>query len=845
VKRPRGTSKALGLVAAAMISIASFRAPEVLGATTTLVPTGATWKYLDNGSNQGAAWRATGHDDSTWASGPAQLGYGDGDEATVVGYGSSSNKFITTYFRRAFSVPDPSIYAGLTVRLLRDDGAVVYLNGQEVFRSNMPSGSVAYTTTAVSAASPESAFYPASISPDLLTAGTNVLAVEVHQVNRTSSDISFDLELLGSTDANVTRGPYLQMATPTSIVIRWRTDAATDSRVRYGDDPGDLSAAADDPSVTTEHEVALSGLLAGRTYYYSVGTSTTTLRGGDTAHFFVTPPAAGAARPTRVWVIGDSGTANANAAAVRDAYFGFTGARYTDLWLMLGDNAYADGTDGEYQSAVFDMYPTLLRQSALWPTLGNHDGHTADSATQSGPYYDIFTLPTFGEAGGLASGTEAYYSFDFGDIHFVCLESYETDRSPGGAMMTWLRSDLAAAAGMWTIAFWHHPPYSKGSHDSDTETELIEMRENALPILESYGVDLVLSGHSHSYERSFLLDGHYGPSTSFTTAMIKDGGNGREDGDGAYAKTASGAAHEGAVYTVAGSSGELSGGSLNHPAMYVSLSVLGSVVLDVNGERLDARFLDKTGATRDSFTIVKGSAPSRPADLTATAISDSRIDLAWTDASGDEDGFKIERSTDQTSFSLVATVGANATAHSDTGLAQSATYTYRVRAFNGAGDSVPSSTASATTLASTPTPTQPTAIPTATPTATPTPTQTPIPTATAVPTSTPTKTATPTVTPSPTPAVTPKAPSNLTGSAVSKSQINLAWRDNSANEAEFRIQRSTDGKTFQLIATVGANVTTYASTGLQAYKWYYYRVRANNAAGNSAYSNTVKVRTLR
>ena len=106
---------------------------------------------------------------------------------------------------------------------------------------------------------------------------------------------------------------------------------------------------------------------------------------------------------------------------MRDAYKTFTGTRGTDIWLMLGDNAYPDGTDEQFQDAVFDMYPKLLRRVPLWPTLGNHDGHTADSATQSGPYYDIFTLPADAEAGGLRSGTEAYYSFDYANIHFISL----------------------------------------------------------------------------------------------------------------------------------------------------------------------------------------------------------------------------------------------------------------------------------------------------------------------------------------------------------------------------------------------------------------------------------------
>ena len=182
---------------------------------------------------------------------------------------------------------------------------------------------------------------------------------------------------------------------------------------------------------------------------------------------------------------------------------------------MLGDNAYENGTDAEYQAAVFDMYPAMLRAAVLWPTLGNHDGAPPTPPTRTGPYYDIFTLPTAARPAALASGTEAYYSFDYGNIHFICLESFETNRSADGA-----DADLAAAAiwrpptQPWIIAFWHHPPYTKGSHDSDVEIESVEMRQNALPILEAAGVDLVLTGHSHSYERSFLIDGHYGTSTT-------------------------------------------------------------------------------------------------------------------------------------------------------------------------------------------------------------------------------------------------------------------------------------------------------------------------------------------
>jgi hypothetical protein len=168
----------------------------------TLVSAGSVWKYLDNGSDQGAAWVGTLFDDAAWAAGPAQLGYGDGDEATVVSFGSDpNNKFITTCFRLSFSVTNASIFSSLRLRLLRDDGGVVYLNGQEVLRSNMPDGQILFSTLASSgvAGGAENAFFAASIDPSLIVNGTNILAVEIHQVSPQSSDISFDLDLLGQT----------------------------------------------------------------------------------------------------------------------------------------------------------------------------------------------------------------------------------------------------------------------------------------------------------------------------------------------------------------------------------------------------------------------------------------------------------------------------------------------------------------------------------------------------------------------------------------------------------------------------------------------------------------------
>ncbi len=587
-----------------------------LSAADTLVPFGSTWSFLDNGTNPGGTWTAISFNDLLWGSGPAELGYGDGDENTVVSFGpSSTNKYITTYFRHAFTITDPSAYDGLIAQLRVDDGARLYLNGTEVHRLNMTAGGIGNSTLATSTVdnAEETALSLAMIDPTLLVVGSNVLAIEVHQRSANSSDITMDLELIGHTPLDpitVIRGPYLQQIGQNHAIVRWRTDAFTAGRVEIGATTALGGGVFTDPTVTSEHEALVTGLTAATEYFYAVGTAAGFLAGPDADHHFKTSPLPASTDPVRLWVLGDSGTANNNAATVRNAYTSYPGSAATDLLLLLGDNAYDIGTDAEYQEALFDMYPSYLRTVSTWPTLGNHEGGTAN-VTGLGPYYENFTLPTAGENGGLASGTEAYYSFDHGPIHIVCLDSQWTSRSPTGAMLTWLENDLASTDREWIIAFWHHPPYTAGSHESDDPLDssgrLFDMRENANPIIEAGGVDLVLSGHSHSYERTFLLDGHYGVSSTLTGAMLIDAGNGDPNGDGSYSKPTGGAPHAGTVYITAGSSGQTGSGPLNHPAMVTSQQLLGSVVIDVIPGQMEVRFLRSNGAVTDTFAITKSS----------------------------------------------------------------------------------------------------------------------------------------------------------------------------------------------------------------------------------------------
>lgn len=167
-------------------------------AQITLVSTGSVWKYLDDGSDQGTGWRTSDFPDGTWASGPAELGFGDNDEATVINGGPTNARIATVYFRHAFGVVGAASITNLTVRLRRDDGGIVYLNDMEVFRSNLPQGDIFYNTYTGTGAGSETAFFSTNVEPALLLEGPNILAVEIHQQNMTSSDMSFELELVGN-----------------------------------------------------------------------------------------------------------------------------------------------------------------------------------------------------------------------------------------------------------------------------------------------------------------------------------------------------------------------------------------------------------------------------------------------------------------------------------------------------------------------------------------------------------------------------------------------------------------------------------------------------------------------
>jgi len=458
---------------------------------------------------------------------------------------------------------------------------------------------------------------------------------------------------------------FLQQISSNSAILKWRGSANQACIIKEsGKVNTDTHCGKAVNSENNHKEVYFNHLTPDTSYKYTVGSYSEDLYRFQTAPDKGKLPKNG---NVRIWIIGDSGTAipmkpnesnpySDDAQKVLDGYLSYQSNHPSplNLFLMLGDNAYEEGTDAEWQSAVFELYPTLLSQSALWPTIGNHEMGSGEidipdhgKVFSSGislssnpdsyvtknnlvssrmPYLDIFTLPTRGEVGGVPSGTEQYYSFDYSNLHIVSLDSQLSARNEilRSAMKEWLISDLSASTQQWTIVIFHHAPYSKGSHDSDVsdfgiDQPMIDMREEFTSVFEDYGVDMVYSGHSHSYERSYYLNGHRGVANTFNATKHAElnqnsapaVGYGNEE---YYQTSPSSHSNDKVVYTVAGSSGyvSLGEGKLDHPAHVIQkhdiqkrrgLSELGSVVIDATSTQLIAHFINQLGEIKDTVTI--------------------------------------------------------------------------------------------------------------------------------------------------------------------------------------------------------------------------------------------------
>lgn len=610
-----------------------------LAAQVNVISYGSTWKYWANSqANYQANWETVAYNDAGWTSGNGELGYGDGDEVTCIPAATplagtlcapSGNKWPAYYFRKVVNIPDPTIYSSFTFNVERDDGFVVYVNGVEVSRNNLPAGAVSYGTGASAAV--EDAVISFTVATSSFISGNNTIAVEMHQATvsgsppvSSSSDISFNLELQGNDafSAGLSRGPYLQSGSLDGITIRWRTAVAENSRIELGTVYGVYPVVVSDASVVTEHVVRVTGLSVDTKYFYRIGNSTA-VQLPDANQFFTTLPASNTSRRIRIVAFGDCGRGNIpyqddNLANYR-TYLTANGIDAADAWLLLGDNAYDFGSDAEFSSKFFGIYGSnIMENHKLYPSPGNHDyGNSAgNKSLRNMAYHTSFTVPQSGESGGVASNKQNYYSFDIGNIHFLSLDSYgiESDgtsieTSGSSALKTWLTADLAANTKKWTIAYWHHPPYTKGSHNSDSEGDLVNIRQNFIGFLETRGVDMIVCGHSHNYERGYLVKNYTGNWASFnagTHAVSTSSATYTSGATCPYVYNSTPANH-GTVYVVAGSagaSGTMNTGFATNPMPY-AVNDGGLFYFEVEDNRLDAKMLRRNGTVFDQFTIIK------------------------------------------------------------------------------------------------------------------------------------------------------------------------------------------------------------------------------------------------
>ncbi len=400
----------------------------------------------------------------------------------------------------------------------------------------------------------------------------------------------------GAEEVRVVRGPYLQLGGPTGMTVVWNTNGPSDGAVEYGTAPSPGALAIDRSLPATTHVVALTGLEPGTTYYYALRGDGRILAEGFS---FKTFPAGGTSVPFRLAAWGDSGSGDQNQLNVAAKLLAVS----PDLAIHVGDAVYESGEAENFDPRYFQPYASLVSRINVYNALGNHEMFTLKGQ----PYIDAFYLPS-----NNTEGTERYYSLDYGDVHFICLDTNQAI-DPESVQRRWLESDLATMGGAWTVVFHHHSPFTTSwNHAYDLENTAIRMHLS--PLYERFGVDLVLTGHSHSYERTYPV---------------------RDDTAASMAQEPDYLDPDGPIYiTTGGGGGGLYPRDPAHPnsafqAVYRQEFHL--TALDFAGGVITGRAVKHDGTILDAFTLTKtrDAAPPVISELAATEVTETTARIAW------------------------------------------------------------------------------------------------------------------------------------------------------------------------------------------------------------------------
>jgi 3',5'-cyclic AMP phosphodiesterase CpdA len=382
--------------------------------------------------------------------------------------------------------------------------------------------------------------------------------------------------------------PYLQSLTSTSVLIASQSKEEVIARLQYGPDT-DMALTIEESVPGRDHLFRVEGLEPAKTYYYRVNHVGVTRFATATFRTL-----GGPGSETVVATIGDSGSGTDDQLRMAD----LLADAAPQILLHTGDTVYPYGTPRWYYERFFKVYQGMLASTCIYPSLGNHDCYVSPDY-----WLYIFHLPANNPA-----SDESYYSFDAGDAHFVALNSCWGDESDGGKVpedqVSWLDQDLAATKQIWKIVYFHHAPYSNGMHGGN-----VRVRAEVSPVCERRGVDLVLSGHDHVYERSYpilenkLRDGYQDPNyvSPHGIIYVVTGGAGGT----LYDYHASPDAHLSAVF--------------HSKHNYVSLKI--------TPEEIEGRAIDLEGSELDRFTIRKTGTPTLLRFLRADSNQDGTINL--------------------------------------------------------------------------------------------------------------------------------------------------------------------------------------------------------------------------
>jgi predicted phosphodiesterase len=485
-----------------------------------------TWKYSDTDTNlfgdPATDFRSAGYDDTAWKSGPSPLGYPASDTSPSFGAISggtlvtkgASQAYITYYFRTSFTAENVADITALTAKIAVDDGYVLYLNGQEVSRLNMPEGTVGHNTDAPGVWEPTEG--RANVTVDLtayrqfLVEGSNTLAVDVHNRDANSSDIYWGLSLdatyaVTAPLADVNKTPrqvnvHVGDDPSDAVNVTYTTIAADDTKISItrADGTGEPLSFTGESSVGPAdkyvHKIPVTGLDPDTDYVYAVGNDVT-FTGA-----FKTAPAKGSKDSIRFIYLADTQVSNATNAEALGATLDTVASMDPDFVYLAGDITDTATSEAQWEHMFTNAgaFPTggeeMFGNYLIAAIQGNHDNNT---------FNRHINAPT------LTSNSienRIVYSYDYGPVTFIML-NLETARSNASARAeqeVFLRAAVAdaKARGQWTAVGFHKSLVTGASHITDSD--VIEARTFWCPKFAELDVDMVLQGHDHVYSRGFV-----------------------------------------------------------------------------------------------------------------------------------------------------------------------------------------------------------------------------------------------------------------------------------------------------------------------------------------------------